>query len=92
MAERPIFWHYPHYGNQGGTPVAAVRFGRYKLLRFFEDEHVELYDLLQDISESFDISGSQPQRAKEMKELLDTWIQETGGILPQKRAEDRQRC
>ena len=92
MAERPIFWHYPHYGNQGGTPVAAVRFGRYKLLRFFEDEHVELYDLLQDISESFDISGSQPQRAKEMKELLDNWIQETGGILPQKRAEDRQRC
>lgn len=92
MAERPIFWHYPHYGNQGGTPVAAVRFGRYKLLRFFEDEHVELYDLLQDISESFDISGSQPQRAKEMKELLDTWIQEIGGILPQKRAEDRQRC
>ena len=92
MAERPIFWHYPHYGNQGGTPVAAVRFGRYKLLRFFEDEHVELYDLLQDISESFDISGSQPQRAKEMKELLDTWIQEIGGILPQKQAEDRQRC
>ncbi len=92
MAERPIFWHYPHYGNQGGTPVAAVRFGRYKLLRFFEDEHVELYDLLQDISESFDISVSQPQRAKEMKELLDTWIQEIGGILPQKRAEDRQRC
>ncbi len=92
MAERPIFWHYPHYGNQGGTPVAAVRFGRYKLLRFFEDEHVELYDLLQDISESFDISGAQPQRAKEMKELLDNWIQETGGILPQKRAEDKQRC
>lgn len=44
MEERPLFWHYPHYGNQGGQPMAAVRRGNYKLLKFFEDNHTELYD------------------------------------------------
>ena len=38
----PVFWHYPHYGNQGGTPGTSVRDGRYKLIEFHEDRHVEL--------------------------------------------------
>ncbi|MGI6256082.1 MAG: sulfatase [Acutalibacter sp.] len=83
MEERPLFWHYPHYGNQGGQPMAAVRRGNYKLLKFFEDNHTELYDLSQDISESFNLAAQQPALAQELETLLDHWIQEVGGIIPQ---------
>jgi len=48
---RPIFWHYPHYGNQGGSPGSAVRYGDYKLIRFYEDNTEELYNLKEDIGE-----------------------------------------
>lgn len=83
MEERPLFWHYPHYGNQGGQPMAAVRRGNYKLLKFFEDNHTELYDLSQDIGESFNLTGELPDLANELETLLDAWIQEVGGIVPQ---------
>ncbi len=83
MEERPLFWHYPHYGNQGGQPMAAVRRGNYKLLKFFEDNHTELYDLSQDIAESFNLTGELPDLARELEALLDAWIQEVGGIVPQ---------
>ena len=83
MEERPLFWHYPHYGNQGGQPMAAVRRGNYKLLKFFEDNHTELYDLSQDIAESFNLAEELPNLANELETLLDAWIQEVGGIVPQ---------
>ncbi len=83
MPERPLFWHYPHYGNQGGEPVAAVRRGNYKLLKFFEDNHTELYDLSQDIGESFDLTAKQPALSDELEKLLDEWIVQVGGIIPQ---------
>lgn len=83
MEERPLFWHYPHYGNQGGQPMSAVRRGNYKLLKFFEDNHTELYDLSQDIGESFNLTGELPDLANELETLLDAWIQEVGGIVPQ---------
>ena len=43
--KRPIFWHYPHYGNQGGDPSAAIRLGNWKLIKYFDDGRNELYDL-----------------------------------------------
>lgn len=86
IPERPIYWHYPHYGNQGGTPVAAVRRGKYKLLLFFEDRHTELYDLQEDVSESHDLSGQLPQLAGEMCELLEGWLEDVGGRIPRDRA------
>ena len=45
MPEHPLFWHYPHYGNQGGVPGSAVRLGRYKLIESLEDHSLQLYDL-----------------------------------------------
>lgn len=73
MPERPLFWHYPHYSNQGVEPGSAVRLGRYKLIDNFEKGTVELYDLETDISETKDISLSEPDRTKELFKLLDEW-------------------
>jgi arylsulfatase A-like enzyme len=51
LPQRPLFWHYPHYSNQGGPPGGAIRLGDYKLIEHFEDRRVELYNLKDDPGE-----------------------------------------
>ena len=82
ISERPIFWHYPHYGNQGGTPASSLRQGRYKLIEFFEDGRLELYDLQEDISEQHDISALYPEITRELHAVLAAWRTGVGGLLP----------
>jgi arylsulfatase A-like enzyme len=60
-----IFWHYPHYGNQGGDPGCSIRKGDWKLIEFFE-EGIELYNLKEDLSEKHDLSKEYPEKAEEL--------------------------
>lgn len=78
MKERPLFWHYPHYSNQGVEPGSAVRMGRYKLIDNFEKGRQELYDLENDLSEENDISAANPKKTKELFDLLNEWRTKTG--------------
>lgn len=79
----PIFWHYPHYsGGLGGCPSAAVRQGNYKLIEFFEDKHVELYDVVNDKSEKTDLSGKKPRLMKRMKKQLYHWYRNVNAQMP----------
>lgn len=71
--ERPIFWHYPHYSNQGGFPGAAVRVGKYKLIQNFEDGSLQLYDLSVDLQEQHNLTEAQPETASVLEELLLNW-------------------
>lgn len=73
-ANRDLFWHYPHYSNQGGQPASAIRRGNWKLIEFHEDQHVELYDLSKDLSEKKDLSKAQPDQAKELQQSLQVWL------------------
>ena len=77
-----IFWHYPHYGNQGGTPGCSVRCGDYKLIEFFEDDSVELYNLRDDMSEDRNIAAAQPERARRMQRLLRDWRASVKALVP----------
>ncbi|HHF51549.1 MAG TPA: DUF4976 domain-containing protein [Candidatus Aminicenantes bacterium] len=79
---RCLFWQYPHYGNQGGSPGSAVRCGSYKLIDFFEDNHSELYDLSKDISEQKDLSKELPEKASELREKLRSWRNQVGALMP----------
>ncbi len=63
---RSLFWHYPHYGNQGGDPSSIIRKGRHKLIYYHEDETIELYDLIQDPNESLDISMENKKLADDL--------------------------
>ncbi len=74
----PIFWHYPHYSNQGGTPGAAVREGDYKLLYSFEDERVELYNLREDSGESRNLANMHESVAANLMERLQNWQSSLG--------------
>jgi arylsulfatase A-like enzyme len=78
-----IFWHYPHYGNQGGTPGSSVRSGDYKLIEFFEDEHVELYDLGADISEENNLAEARPKLTEKLKGILVEWREKVEAKIPQ---------
>lgn len=77
-----LFWHYPHYGNQGGSPGSAVRVGDWKLIEFFEDDHVELYNLATDIGETTDLSKTEAGKVDELRDLLHKWRQEVGARVP----------
>ena len=82
MPDRPLFWHYPHYSNQGGPPSAAVRLGDFKLHEFFEDHHVELYDLKQDAGEQHDLARSMPDKAKQLLDQLHAWQKSVAAAFP----------
>jgi len=72
----PIFWHYPHYSNQGGFPGGAIRLGQWKLIERYEDGRVHLYDMQNDIGEQNDLAEEQPDRVQQLRGLLHEWYDE----------------
>ena len=84
LKSRPLFWHYPHYGNQGGEPSAIAMDGDWKLIRYFEDGRHELYDLAADIGETNDLAESNPDKVRELSGRLDAWLAEVGAKYPTK--------
>lgn len=71
-----IFWHYPHYSNQGGFPGGAIRMGDWKLIERYEDGRVHLYHLAEDIGERNDLAEQQPERVQAMRQRLHQWYTE----------------
>lgn len=78
----PLFWHYPHYGNQGGSPGSAVRDGRWKLIHWYEGNRLELYDLETDIGETVNLAERQPDVVKRMQAALVAWLSEVDAKFP----------
>ena len=78
-----IFWHYPHYGNQGGTPGSSMRMGNYKLIEFYEDNHLELYNLHTDLEETYNLVDQEKKMTEKMHEMLEVWKADVGAIIPE---------
>jgi arylsulfatase A-like enzyme len=78
----PVFWHYPHYGNQGGAPCGAVRDGDWKLIEWYEDGSVELFNLKNDLGEKHNLAAHKPARVKAMLEKLRAWRASVGAKMP----------
>ncbi|MFV0416700.1 MAG: sulfatase [Chthoniobacterales bacterium] len=74
--ERTLFWHFPHYTNQGGRPSGTVRDGDWLLIERYDEDRVELYNLATDIHEHHDLSKEHPERTSSMREALDSWRKE----------------
>ena len=79
-----MYWHYPHYGNQGGDPNAIVRKGDWKLIYYFEDGKNELYNLMNDIGETNNIFNKFPDIGLELKNELKKWLILSNAIIPEK--------
>jgi arylsulfatase A-like enzyme len=85
LARTELFWHYPHHQHYqlgGATPYGAVRSGDYKLIEFFNDMRVELYNVRDDIGEQRDLVESQPKRVAELRARLHAWRREIGAQMP----------
>jgi uncharacterized sulfatase len=78
--DRPIFWHYPVYHHD--VPASVVRKGDFKLIENLVDGSIELFDLKNDIGETTNIADSNPEKAAELFELLQSWQQEVGARKP----------
>ena len=76
---RPLYWHYPHYHGSTWTPGASIRDGDWKLIKFYDYEKVELYNLKNDPSESKDLSKQNPKIAKDLENKLIVWQKKNEG-------------
>jgi len=80
--DAPLFWHYPHYGNQGGAPSGAVRDGDWKLIEWFEDGQLELFHLADDPGERNNLATTNPAKARELHAKLVAWRHELNALMP----------
>jgi arylsulfatase A-like enzyme len=79
----PIYWHFPHYSNHGyQSPNGAIRSGQYKLIEYFENGTVQLFDLENDIGERNDLAESQPEIVHRLKKMLQDWRNEVDAKMP----------
>lgn len=76
--KRTLFWHYPHYSNQGGKPAAAIRSGKFKLIYHYENQAFELFDLRKDISEKNNIAAENKALTNQLKRQLLSWLNQIG--------------
>ncbi len=81
LKREELYWHYPHY-YPTTSPVSSIRQGDWKLIEYFEDEHVELYNLKKDIGESNNLAGKMPKRAEELRERLQSWRKNVNAQMP----------
>ncbi|HEV2293112.1 MAG TPA: sulfatase [Tepidisphaeraceae bacterium] len=90
LEREDIFWHFPGYLGAPGDdawrtkPVGVIRSGDYKLLEWYEDGTVELYNLKTDIGEKHNLAQKQPELAKSLRAKLVSWREETGARMPAK--------
>jgi len=78
-----LFFHYPHYSNQGGRPGGAIRAGRWKLIERYDDGSLELYDLEGDVGERRDLAAERPELAAELARRLAEWRARVGAQMPE---------
>lgn len=86
-----LYWHFPGYlqaygpGNWRTTPVSVVRSGSWKLMRFYENNRLELYNLDTDIGETENLAQERPEKRKELVGRLDAWLQRTDAPMPRRK-------
>ena len=83
LEDRAIFWHYPLYLTGRATPASAVRKGDWKLIEFFEDRRLEMYNVANDIGESRNMADAVPAKARELHRELVAWRKATNAVEPE---------
>lgn len=85
LSRDALYWHFPHYGGQGGFPGAAIRVGDWKLIERFTDGRVHLYNLRDDLAERTDLAAEDPARVAALRSRLHAWYRETGASFLQQK-------
>jgi arylsulfatase A-like enzyme len=82
IEDRSLFFHYPHY-YPTTSPVSAIRSGDWKLLKYYEDQRVELYNLADDPGERNDLSTMNTAMAQRLEHQLSDWLAEVSAQMPE---------
>lgn len=90
LKRKALYWHYPHFANQGGRPGGSVRMGGWKLIERYEDGSLELYNLKDDIGETKNLAKTMPEKAKELLGMLKKWRKEVDANMPEPNPDYRQ--
>ena len=77
-----LYWHYPHYANQGGRPGGAIREGEYKLIEFYENGRRELFHIAKDVGESQNVSDKHPDIVERLALKLAAWRESVHAEMP----------
>lgn len=83
-SERSLYWHYPHYGNQGGDPSSMIRKGDWKLIHYYEDGSNELYNLKDDAFEQNNLVEDYPDLSSTLYSNLKNWLVSVNAKHPEK--------
>ena len=83
IKDRSLFWHYPHYGNQGGEPASMIREGDWKLIHYWEDGNNELYNLVNDPGEQSNVLQQQEKVATRLENKLHTFLTDVNANRPE---------
>lgn len=85
IREVPLYWHFPHYREPDILPYSIIRDGEWKLIKRYEGETFELYNLKNDLSEKNDLVKENPELVKTLNSKLEKWLKDTNARLPQKK-------
>ncbi|BDS08902.1 sulfatase [Oceaniferula spumae] len=82
-SDHALFWHYPHWGNQGGTPGGAIRHGEWKMIRYYvPGRETQLFNLADDPGEQTNLADKHPEKLKELGEKMDALLKDTDALMP----------
>ncbi len=82
LEPRALYWHYPHYANQGSRPSGAVRYGNHKLIEFYDDSRQELYDIQADLREGRNLHDELPAVVSTLASKLHYWYRTVDAQMP----------
>jgi len=86
LQREALFNFFPH-GGPGRPPGVTVRAGDWKLIRWFETGpeypvELELYNLREDIGETTNLAGENPELARDLNARIDRFLADTGALVP----------
>jgi arylsulfatase A-like enzyme len=83
LRQKPLFWHFPHYSNHGAqSPGGAVRYGDYKLIEYYENNTVQLFNIKNDPGEQHDLAKTETEKVKELTKMLHDWRKSVDAWMP----------
>ncbi len=92
LNRKAIYWHFPRYlqasskkGTWRTTPAGSIRMGDWKLIEFFEDSKLELYNLTEDIGQKKDLAKANPKMRDELHAMLVQWRREVNAPIPKQK-------
>ena len=82
IEERSLYWYFSHYSNHGmQSPASAIRSGKYKLLEYFENGTVQLFDLEKDLGEQVNLAERESEIVERLQKDLHAWRKEVGAQM-----------